>query len=1162
MAIPKFPELEEGILKDWDEKDIFKKTLAKPSPKGNFVFFEGPPTANGKPGIHHLIARYFKDVILRYKTMQGFYVERKAGWDTHGLPVEIEVEKKLGFKNKRDIEDYGIAAFNKKCRESVWEYKQAFTEFTHRSGYWLDLDHPYITYDPNYMETLWWIVKKVNDRGFLYEANRVVPHCPRCGTTLSSHELAQGYAEVEDVSVYVRFKILDKRFPNASFLVWTTTPWTLPSNVALALGEKISYSLIELAGGERLLLATDRLGVVEEEFKKISEHSGAELAGISYEPLYSFVVYAEKSHYTALADFVSTTDGSGIVHIAPMYGADDFTLGAKLNLPEKHLINERGEFMEAVKPWAGMFVKKADPLIIEDLKASGKLYKTEKIKHEYPFCWRCKTPLIYYAKPCWYFKTTAVAEEMIKANETITWVPDHIKEGRFGEWLKGVKDWALTRERYWATPLPIWKCAAGHATVVGSYDELNEKRAAPPARLLLMRHGEAESNLAGRVSSGEESRNDHLIEKGKKSAKAAAKKFGKEKVAAIYASPYMRTKETAEIIAEVLGLPVVFDDRLREINSGAMDGKTLEEFYAAFPEPAERWTNAPNGGENFSEVRKRMMDFIREINVKHAGETVLVVGHGDPLYVLDCLLNRVPAGELKDWRYPEFARPFEVFLPNWPFNDDGALDPHRPFIDEVKIKCAECGELATRIKDVMDVWFDSGSMPFAEWHYPFENKDRIDKGVSFPADYISEGIDQTRGWFYTLLAVSSLLGYGAPYKNVITMNMVLDKNGFKMSKSKGNIVEPQKIFSTFGSDALRFYFFSINQPGDYKKYDDKDVDAVIKKVFLILWNTMEFWKMSRGARDEQWTMNNERNAADKEHILDAWLRSRIGMLTKTVTEELEKYHPTEASRALAEFVNELSTWYVRRSRDRLRSGAGTEPLKDALMTVAKLLAPFTPFIAEGLYRELGGELSAQGGPASGRESIHLCDWPEYKEKEIDAELLEDMEKVRKIVELGHSLRDDAQVKLRQPLAEFEIEKFTLKNNDALLPVIAEELNVKSVRASEKIEERQGWLVKTMSNFTAALRTEITTELRREGMIREILRQVNDLRKEAGLTVSDRIKLFFEVDDVTLKSVLTTEKEHLAMGARADEVIFEPSDSKFFRELEFEGAKVTIKILKI
>jgi isoleucyl-tRNA synthetase len=461
----------------------------------------------------------------------------------------------------------------------------------------------------------------------------------------------------------------------------------------------------------------------------------------------------------------------------------------------------------------------------------------------------------------------------------------------------------------------------------------------------------------------------------------------------------------------------------------------------------------------------------------------------------------------------------------------------------VKIKCAECGEEAKRVKDVMDVWFDSGSMPFAEWHYPFENKERIDKGVSFPADYISEGIDQTRGWFYTLLAVSTLLGYDAPYKNVIKVNMVLDAKGFK---SKGNIVEPQKIFSTFGSDALRFYFFSVNQPGDYKKYDDKDVDAVIKKVFLILWNTMEFWKMSAAT-----SYKLQATTSDPEHILDAWLRSRVGMLVKTVTEELEKYHPTEASRALAEFINELSTWYVRRSRDRLRNGASTEPLKDALTTVAKLLAPFTPFIAEGLYRELNGEL----------ESVHLCDWPEFKEKEIDAELLDDMEKVRKIVELGHSLRDDAQIKLRQPLAEFEIEKFALKNTDELLPVIAEELNVKSVRAAEKIEERQGWLIKTISNFTAALRTEITTELKREGMIREILRQVNDLRKEAGLTVSDRIKLFFEVDDVTLKSVLTTEKEHLAMGARADEVIFEPSDSKFFRELEFEGIKLKIAIKK-
>jgi len=1147
MPIPKFPELEENILKQWDEKDIFNKSLLKDSPEGNFIFFEGPPTANGKPGMHHLIARCFKDVINRYKTMRGYRVERKAGWDTHGLPVEIEVEKKLGFKSKREVEEYGIAAFNRKCRESVWEYKDIWTKFTKRCGYWVDLEHPYITYEPDYIESLWWIVREIDGRKLLYEGYKVVPHCPRCGTTLASHELAQGYEDVDDVSVYVRFKIKDDLMNGANLLVWTTTPWTLPANVALAVGEAIPYSEIERAGGERLILATARLSAIEGEYKVLREMPGKDLVGMEYEPPYSFVEYDGPVHHVLAADFVSVEDGTGIVHIAPMYGVDDFNLGVANSLPQRHLVNTAGEFMPEVKPWAGLFVKKADPLIIENLAASGKLYKKETIRHTYPFCWRCKSPLIYYAKPSWFFKTSETAEAMVKANEEINWEPKHLKEGRFGEWLKGNKDWAVSRERFWATPLPVWKCVNGHKTVIGSFDDLEKKRMSKPARFLLMRHGEAESNVSNMVSSGASARKVHLTEKGRAEAVAAAKKLDKEKISAIYCSPYARTRETADIIAEALGLPVATDERICEAEFGSMVGKTPAEFYAAFPSPSDRWTHAPEGGENFSQIRKRMIDFVREIDAKHSGETVLVVSHGDPIYVLDCALNRVPDRELKERRYPEFARAVEASLPNWPLNEAGELDPHRPYIDDVVIKCDECKGEMKRVRDVMDVWFDSGSMPFAQWHYPFENKTRIDKGVSFPADFISEAIDQTRGWFYTLLAVNTLLGYKhPPYKNVISMNHILDAKGFKMSKSKGNIIDPWMLFEKYGADAVRFYLYSVNQPADYKRFDEKDVDGVVKKVFLILWNTMEFWKLSAS------TPYSLLPTPSAEHILDRWLRSRVNQLTKTVTDDLDAYRPTDAARSIMEFVNELSTWYVRRSRDRFRAGASIEPLHEALMCVTKLLAPFVPFVSEAMYAELKGE----------GESVHLVDWPKYNDKEIDNELIDEMATVRKIVELGHALRDEAEIKLRQPLSEVEIEKAALKNIDDLLPLAAEELNVKLVKSVDHIDERGGWLIKSVNGVTVALRTEITAELKREGTMREIMRQINDLRKEAKLTPADRITLSFDIDDIEFKSILTTEKEHLAASARADEVVMERTDAIVSRELDIDGKKLWIGVKKV
>ncbi len=1159
MAVPKFPELEERILRQWQERQVFKKSLQKPAPKGNFVFYEGPPTANGQPGIHHLISRAFKDVIPRFRTMRGFSVERKAGWDTHGLPVEIEVEKQLKLRSKTEIEKYGVAAFNAKCKESVWAYKKEWDRFTERSGFWLDLEHPYITYTPDYIETLWWITKKIDDRGLLYQGFKVVPHCPRCGTTLSSHELAQGYDEVDDPSVYVRFKILrpksesdrgrtDLKFSakggsasggkNTSFLVWTTTPWTLPGNVALAVGKKILYSEVELADGEHLILASARLSVLLGEYKVVREFPGSELIGIEYVPIFDFVKYKEKAHYVAPADFVSTEEGTGIVHTAVMYGADDFALGQKIGLPQQHVVDEQGMFMPVVAPWAGMFVKDADKPIIEDLRASGKLYRAETVHHTYPFCWRCHSPVIYYAKPSWYFKTTAVQRQMLKANKEIHWEPKHLKDGRFGEWLLGIKDWAITRERYWGTPLPVWRCEAGHTRVIGSLDELNRHRTDTPARVIFVRHGEAQNNVLGTIASGPN--NIALTEHGRTQVSALAKKLSKEKIAAVYSSPITRTKETAAILANALGQEVRVDERLIEIQFGVMDRKTETEYHAFFANEAERWTKSPQGGENWTDVRARMLAFFREIDAKHRGETVVVVTHGDPLFVIDVAVHNIPIEGQHEYRYPKYGTATEITLPNWPWNDAGELDLHRPYIDEIVLRCADCALPAKRVKDVIDVWFDSGAMPFAQWHYPFENKERIDKGVSYPADYISEAIDQTRGWFYTLLAVNALLGYKhPPYRNVVCMNHILDAKGQKMSKSKGNVVDPWQMFEKYGSDAVRFFLYTVNQPGDYKRFDEKEVDGVVKKVFLILWNVMEFWKMSTSHKPQ---------ATSSDHILDQWLQARLNQLVSQVTDNFENYKITEAGRAIAGFVNELSTWYVRRSRERLRAGEGVALLHQALMTVTTLLAPMTPFLADALCEELGGV----------KESVHLEDWP-VCERNIDKEIIDEMDAVRSIVELGHALRDEAKVKVRQPLAEVEIEKGKLKNIEALLLTVAEELNVKTAQVVDHVEEREGWRIKTANGLTVGLNTVMTDELKREGWLRELSRQINDLRKEMRFTVSDKIVLTIDAAGEA-RLYLESVKDQITAQARASRVEFGKVEVSG-REVELDGEKVKISAEK-
>jgi len=920
------PKQEEAILDFWDKEKIFEKSLVARAKGKHYIFFEGPPTANAKPGLHHLISRYFKDLFPRFKTMQGFLVERKAGWDTHGLPVEIAIEKKLGLKNKQDIEKYGVAEFNQQAKDSVWEYTELWKKFTRRSGYWLDLEHPYITYDPNYVESVWWIIKQVWDKGLLYRGHKVVPYCPRCGTALSSHEVAQGYKEVEDTSVYVKFKLKDAK--NTYVLAWTTTPWTLPGNVALAIDAKIKYVKVK-AGKDEVILAKELLEKVFDKAPKIiEEFSGKDLAGKAYEPLFPGSISDTVENYANAfklypADFVTTEDGTGVVHTAVMYGEDDYRLGEQVKLPKVHTVSTEGKFLPGVEKWVGKYVKdpEVEQGIVADLEERGLLFKTLPYKHDYPFCWRCDTALLYYAMNSWFIKMSQLRDKLIANNETVNWIPDHIKEGRFGEWLKEVKDWAVSRDRYWGTPLPLWRHEDDYICV-GSFEELR---------------------------------------------------------------------------------------------SLAKDKKLV--------------------GKEFN--------------------------------------------------------------------------PHKPFVDEVVI--VKYGKEYSKVPEVVDVWFDSGSMPFAQWHYPFENKERVDKNLSFPADFIAEGIDQTRGWFYTLLAISTLLDKGAPYKNVLVNGHIMDKHGKKMSKSRGNMVDPWDIFERYGSDVLRWHLCTINQPALPKSFDENELKQITRRLVLTLWNTLSFF--TTYANLDDWKPSPK--PAKSKNLLDQWMLARVNEVIKEVTVRLEAYDMMNAGLMIEKLIDDTSNWYVRRSRKRFWKNEDTVDKQQAYQTLytvlrssTLLLAPFMPMFAEMLY----GALKTGADPLS----VHLIDWPTASD--LDDELLTQMAAARRIVETGHALREEAKIKVRQPLASMQTEEKEL--NPELADLIADELNVKKVQFGATSNQ---------------LDVQLTPALEAEGLARELVRAAQAMRKESGLELSDRIELFYSTSDELVKKTLIEFAEYIQGETLAVEI---------------------------
>lgn len=928
------PEMEEETLKVWEEKKLFERSVEARIGKERFVFYEGPPTANGKPHMGHVLQRSIKDLVLRYKTMKGFYTQRRAGWDTHGLPVEIEVEKELGLKGKQDIlalkenEFESIKFFNEKCRESVFKYVDDWINLTKRVGFWIDFENAYVTYHNDYIESIWWFISQMDDKGYLYKDYKVVPYCPRCGTSLSSHELAQGYKDdVEDPSIYVKFEMEDE--PGTYLLVMTTTPWTLPGNVALAVGKKIEYVKVE-QNSEKYILAKKRVdSVLEGEYQVVGDVKAEELLDKNYKPLFPYLNPEKRAYFIADADFASDEEGAGIVHTAVMYGVEDFELGKKLDLPKKHLVNLRGEFIDDVEPWKGMFVKKADKFIIEDLENKNLLYKKETIKHTYPFCWRCGTPILYYALDSWFIKATAAKEKLLEDNLEINWKPKEIQTGRMRNWFETLIDWNISRSRFWGTPMPIWECENGHTKVIG----------------------------------------------------------GK---------------------------------------------KDLESLGADVPE-----------------------------------------------------------------------------------------DLHRPFIDEITFKCPECGEEMKRVQDVMDVWLDSGGMPFAQWHYPFENQETFKEW--YPADFIVEAIDQTRGWFYTLMAEAMLLGENppAPFKNVVTTGFILNESGQKMSKSKRNGVDPWEAIPMVGSDTLRWSMYTSAPAGTNFQLTQESLKEKQRKFTLILWNSYKFFIDYATLAD--W--NCELKVGEK-NVLDKWVLARLTEVVLTVNKELDRYDVTVAARVIEDFVTgDLSTWYIRRSRDRMGPEAEEAERNQALgvlygvfVTLMRLLAPFMPFLAEEIYHNL----------ETGDESVHLTDYPKGDESLLDKQLIADMKVVRQVVEAGHAKRKEAEIKLRQPLKGVKY-FHSAKLSNELEKIVAEELNVKEVEFD-----------KTANELKVELDIKLTPELQKEGEARELIRQIQQLRKNGDLTLKDKINVKApswpkEFEEMILKSTASVSIE------KADELTIEKLD---------------------
>ncbi len=1024
-----FCSREQEVIEFWKDNDVFKASCAKNAGKAEFSFYDGPPTANGKPHIGHILTRCIKDLIPRYKTMQGYNVLRIAGWDTHGLPVELEVEKTLGLDGKEQIEEYGVMPFIEKCKESVWKYKSEWEKMSERVGYWADMENPYVTYKDEYIESEWWSLKKLFEKGLIYKGYKIVPYCPRCGTALSSHEVAQGYKDVKETSIFVKFRVSGE---DAYLLAWTTTPWTLPSNVALCVNADETYALVE-SRGEKIYMAKELVSsVLGEEAKILSEMKGKDLEYKEYEPLWKYDLDGKKGHYVVCDNYVTLTDGSGIVHIAPAFGEDDSRVGKNYDLPFVQMVDGRGRMKEETS-WAGVFVKDADKLIIEELKERGLLFAELPYEHSYPFCWRCDTPLIYYARSSWFISMTKVRDELVKNTKSVNWMPESIRDGRMGNFVENVIDWGISRERYWGTPLPIWVCdKCGHIHVIGSRKELSELTGAP---------------------------------------------------------------EDTEL--------------------------------------------------------------------------------------------------------------------------------HKPFIDPLTFECEKCGGTMKRVPEVMDCWYDSGSMPFAQWHYPFEHEEEF-KG-HFPAQFISEAVDQTRGWFYTLLAISTLLFNKAPFENCIVLGHVQDKDGQKMSKHKGNVVDPWSVLDKQGADAVRWYFYSSSAPWLPSRFYDDAVSESQRKFMGTLWNTYAFYILY--AEIDKFDPTGYE--LKPENIMDRWILSKANSLVKSVTEHLDNYRIFEPARELIDFVDELSNWYVRLDRERFWGSENTKDKMDAFMTLytvletlTRLIAPFVPFMSESIYQNI-----VRSVDASAPISVHLCDYPVADASLIDSELEVNMDAVKDVVALGRACRNVANIKTRQPISEVFVSGISHLGG-IYTDLIKSELNVKEVSLGAAAEEfisyrikpqlrtlgpkygkmlgairehlastdgikivnavknggtysfdadgnkidlteedllvepvqKEGFMVETSDKYAVVIDTVLTDSLIEEGFVREIISKMQTMRKEAGFEVTDHITVAFSGND-KIADVVSANKAQI-MSELLCEEISDRTDDGFSKELNINGEKVAASVKKV
>ncbi len=1191
---------EEAIMAFWAEHDVFKKSLETPAdnaPVGDFVFYDGPPFATGLPHYGHILAGTIKDAIPRFWTMQGYRVRRKWGWDCHGLPLENLIEKKLGLATKRDIEEYGVKNFNEAARSAVLEYADDWAKIVPRMGRWADMEDDYKTMDSSYTESVWWVFSELHKKGLVYEGFKTMHLCPRCGTTLSNFEVNQGYKDIKDIAITVKLTLVDDP-DQAALLVWTTTPWTMPGNMAAAVHNEYEYVKVKVIsddGEEYVIIAKERLGqLATEDYEIVETMQGSDLVGRRYTPPFDYyqeqdIDGKENAWQILHADYVELgEEGTGAVHLAPAYGDDDMQLAKSHGVPITHHVDTNGHFMPHIAHFAGQLVKPKDDVdaevshldadieIVKALKANGKLYRKENITHSYPHCWRCDTPLLNYATTSWFVEVTKIKDELVAANNKVHWVPETVGKNRFGKWLEGARDWAVSRQRYWGAPLPIWRNPeTKEYKVFGSLAEMQEFVPKSGNAYLTMRHGESEKNVAGVVTDAFDAPYP-LTEKGKADVIEAAKAYA-GKIDLIVTSPVLRAKETAEVAAAELGLDaaaVVIDERLREVEHGVYEGESVAKYYEDYPVADSKFESAPEGGENFSELRKRIGSLLDSLEAEHADKTILIVSHGDPL----TMLHSVTCGDNKEtivarWKehYAKKGVINEISYCPLPRNDDYELDFHRPYIDDFVLE--EEGVQLERVQDVFDCWFESGSMPYGQHHYPFDRSfarsqpaldsdrggtvqsstassdtdsaqaDLIAKSSAkpaddlflqqyFPANFIAEGLDQTRGWFYSLIVLGTALFGKSPYENVIVNGLVLAEDGKKMSKSLQNYPDPMDLADRVGVDAMRHYLLSAPiMRGEDLNFSEKEVLELQRKNIGRLHNVLALYETYAGEGVE--------SRSDSTDVLDQWIIARLNQLIAESTAGYKKYELDKATRPLNEFVDDLSVWYLRRSRDRLKGQdvadktAALQTISFVLNNLARVMAPAMPFYAEYLYQAVRSETDP--------ESVHLSAWPQ--ENDVATEVLEAMSTTRAVVSAALEQRAKANIKVRQPLALLTTNASVPENYKVL---ILDEVNVKAVEhnvASEQLAE---------------LDLTVTPELQMEGDARDFIRAVQNMRKEASLEPNDRITLTIQTSQAG-EEVLKAHQDTIVKTVGADTLTFDRTDGE---EVEAGEHQFTIALAKV